>query len=213
MNLGQAADLRYVNSMSLQAFQRLSAHANPLFHLASRPQLVHSSSKQSVTASDDYYSLTSDQSSNEGKPAPRYETPPLHSREPQQTDRPVTTIKTVEEERDNDPPAEKAIPREAQAIKRKPVSSVSSNGTMVQRPLSGSTPPTPGIDDTPYIHFAIDQLTRDEEVNGSKAQRGVSELSYDEERDYPAKGQDHEIRMPPPPPIPPSDDPRLSRKL
>lgn len=28
---------------------------------------------------------------------------------------------------------------------------------------------TPGTDDTPYIHFAIDQLTRDEEVRGSRA--------------------------------------------
>lgn len=25
--------------------------------------------------------------------------------------------------------------------------------------------PTPGVDDTPYIHFAIDQLTRDEELS------------------------------------------------
>ena len=29
-------------------------------------------------------------------------------------------------------------------------------------------PPTPGVDDTPYIRFAIDQLTRDEEVRGSR---------------------------------------------
>ncbi|KXS96290.1 hypothetical protein AC578_3877 [Pseudocercospora eumusae] len=28
--------------------------------------------------------------------------------------------------------------------------------------------PTPGVDDTPYIHFALDQLTRDEEVRGSR---------------------------------------------
>lgn len=28
------------------------------------------------------------------------------------------------------------------------------------------SPPTPGVDDTPYIHFAIDQLTRDEELLG-----------------------------------------------
>ena len=29
----------------------------------------------------------------------------------------------------------------------------------------GQSPPTPGHDDTPYIRFALDQLTRDEEVN------------------------------------------------
>ncbi|EME87050.1 uncharacterized protein MYCFIDRAFT_49316 [Pseudocercospora fijiensis CIRAD86] len=31
-----------------------------------------------------------------------------------------------------------------------------------------SDAPTPGVDDTPYIHFALDQLTRDEEVRGSR---------------------------------------------
>jgi len=29
-------------------------------------------------------------------------------------------------------------------------------------------PPTPENDDTPYVHFALDQLTRDEEVRGSR---------------------------------------------
>lgn len=33
---------------------------------------------------------------------------------------------------------------------------------------SEAGPPTPGVDDTPYIRFAIDQLTRDEEVRGSR---------------------------------------------
>jgi len=30
------------------------------------------------------------------------------------------------------------------------------------------SPPTPGVDDTPYIQFAIDQLTRDEELTGKR---------------------------------------------
>lgn len=34
------------------------------------------------------------------------------------------------------------------------------------------SPPTPGQDDTPYIRFALDQLTRDEEVRGSRAYPG-----------------------------------------
>lgn len=33
---------------------------------------------------------------------------------------------------------------------------------------SESLSTTPGVDDTPYIRFAIDQLTRDEEVRGSR---------------------------------------------
>lgn len=37
----------------------------------------------------------------------------------------------------------------------------------------GESPPTPGVDDTPYIRFALDQLTRDEEVRGSRRYRGL----------------------------------------
>lgn len=37
--------------------------------------------------------------------------------------------------------------------------------------------PTPGVDDTPYVHFALDQLTRDEEVRGSRAYPGNVEYS------------------------------------
>ena len=33
---------------------------------------------------------------------------------------------------------------------------------------SDISPPTPGVDDTPYIQFAIDQLTRDEELMGRR---------------------------------------------
>ncbi|CAK3791784.1 hypothetical protein DOTSEDRAFT_83474 [Lecanosticta acicola] len=34
--------------------------------------------------------------------------------------------------------------------------------------------PTPGVDDSPYIHFALDQLTRDEEVRGSRRYPGIA---------------------------------------
>lgn len=36
-----------------------------------------------------------------------------------------------------------------------------------------ASPPTPAVDDTPYIRFALDQLTRDEEVRGSRRYRGL----------------------------------------
>ncbi|KAI5364673.1 hypothetical protein Slin15195_G042120 [Septoria linicola] len=46
--------------------------------------------------------------------------------------------------------------------------------------------PTPGVDDTPYVHFALDQLTRDEEVRGSRRYPGgstiESDLPYDASR-------------------------------
>lgn len=39
------------------------------------------------------------------------------------------------------------------------------------------SPPTPGVDDTPYIQFALDQLTRDEEVRGSRNYPGQQSQS------------------------------------
>ncbi len=41
---------------------------------------------------------------------------------------------------------------------------------------------TPGVDDTPYIRFAIDQLTRDEELLGPRLPRAPSEASYPVDR-------------------------------
>jgi hypothetical protein len=56
-------------------------------------------------------------------------------------------------------------------------------------PLSPST--TPGVDETPYIRFAIDQLTRDEEVRGSRHYAGKSE--DDDIEDFPV---DHIVSDP-----------------
>ena len=173
--------------------------------IASRPQLVHSTSKQSVTASDDYYSLTSDQSSNEDRPSRvRYETPPLHNRPEQpareQTTSPLGHQSQEEQEGQKSANAPASPHTEGHTIKRKPVS-VSSDGTAVQRPLSEGSPPTPGVDDTPYIQFAIDQLTRDEEVAGSRRHSLVQHSKIDTI----GKTEPDEERMLAPPPIPPSD--------
>jgi hypothetical protein len=58
--------------------------------------------------------------------------------------------------------------------------------------------PTPGVDDTPYIHFALDQLTRDEEVRGSRRYPGVApgidgDYPYDaaQEAHWPSPLQSH----------------------
>lgn len=40
--------------------------------------------------------------------------------------------------------------------------------------------PTPGVDDTPYVRFAIDQLTVDEEVRGSRTYPGNTIYEYDQ---------------------------------
>ncbi|KAL8915296.1 MAG: hypothetical protein Q9171_000166 [Xanthocarpia ochracea] len=178
MNLGDA-NLRTVNT--------------------SRPALVHSASKQSVTASDDYYSLSSGNSSQDEKSAVRrYQTPPLHIiPEPQRksfdadstkpTLRAVTptplTIPTAPET------AKLAGLNSIHKIKRKPLSTGSpspSDSLSNKEPIS---PPTPGVDDTPYIQFAIDQLTRDEEVNEGleprPLHRAPSQESYPVERIIP----------------------------
>lgn len=56
---------------------------------------------------------------------------------------------------------------------------VSASKTVCDHDIS---PTTPGVDDTPYIRFAIDQLTRDEELLGSRVQGASSEASYPVDR-------------------------------
>ncbi|KAG8534196.1 uncharacterized protein KY384_001040 [Bacidia gigantensis] len=196
MNLGDS-NLRYVNT--------------------SRPQLIHSNSKQSVTASDDYYSTPSEGSSHEEKEhGVRYDTPPTHMRpdtkDSQQSEKTLPTIRPVKEKVVGFDERSTGAATEGLTIKRKPVSSSSSDGTVIRRSMNDLSPPTPGVDDTPYIHFAIDQLTRDEEVVGSRSHSISHSISGDEA--YPTEGdvekQRHQRRIPHPPPIPPSSEPRSS---
>ncbi|KAL8998521.1 MAG: hypothetical protein Q9169_002464 [Polycauliona sp. 2 TL-2023] len=177
MNLGDA-NLRTVNT--------------------SRPALVHSASKQSVTASDDFYSLPSENSSRDEKSViPRYQTPPLHiipepyrkTPDPEPT-KPTVRAVTPTQLRLPTAPVKAQLPASHQThtIKRKPLSidnTLPSNNPYKKEPIS---PPTPNVDDT-AIQFAIEQLTRDEEVtHGLKArplQRASSRESYSVERVVP----------------------------
>ena len=174
MNLGDSK-LRYVNT--------------------STPQLVHTNSKQSISASDDYYSLTSEESSSDDRNVvQRYETPPLRLQSPDsskaalESEAPIPTIQPVKhEDPAGDEKSEVPTKNGQYRIPRKPVSSSSSEGTIVRRPVSEViSPPTPGVDDTPYIQFAIDQLTRDEEVAGPRHPGSVA--SYPVERVIPDEG-------------------------
>ena len=154
----------------------------------STPQLVHAPSKQSVTASDDYYSVGSDVSSNgEGTAVllSQFQTPPSHmqsrqaSEEVLQSESTAPTIRHVRYQEPTTSPIQKPAAihvDESQTIKRRPVSS---EGTVVRRAVDPElSPPTPGVDDTPYIRFAIDQLTRDEELLGARRPETGSEASY-----------------------------------
>lgn len=181
MNLGDS-NLKYVNT--------------------SRPQLVHSNSKQSVTASDDYYSLTSEASSSDNhNTIRRYETPPMRMRsadasrdalqsEAKQSEATIPTIRPVKHKDPADEDLEKATTSGQHKIKRKSTSSSSSESetTIMRRPIDEVSPPTPGVDDTPYIQFAIDQLTRDEEVVGPRHENLGSEASYPVDRIVPDQG-------------------------
>ncbi len=50
------------------------------------------------------------------------------------------------------------------------------------------SPPTPGVDESPYIRFAIEQLTRDEELLGRGRQGSISSLEYPVDRIIPDEG-------------------------
>ena len=56
-----------------------------------------------------------------------------------------------------------------------PISAINARSSMAQAIDRGNSPPTPGVDDTPYLRFAIDQLTRDEDVRGSRRYPGASQ--------------------------------------
>ncbi|KAL8729427.1 MAG: hypothetical protein Q9181_005009 [Wetmoreana brouardii] len=180
MNLGEA-NLRTVNT--------------------SKPALVHTPSKQSIAASDDYYSLSSAASSQDEKSAVRpYQTPPLHIIPElyRRRDDAAPSKPTVRAVTPTLPLAPSAAHLRASAqdhkIKRKPVSTESTSPS--DRPSNNEpiSPPTPGVDDTPYIQFAIDQLTRDQEVNEASKRRlrgAPSHESYSVDRIVP----DEQLRL------------------
>ncbi|MCJ1480431.1 hypothetical protein MMC06_000586 [Schaereria dolodes] len=153
---------------------------------ASKPQLLHTTSKQSVTASDEYYSLSEDypsegSSDEDRETLRRFGTPPSRiqspstSRDPLQSE--ATIIPTKLSQQNHHNTEDRSMPvrfDQKQSVKRKPISA----DTTTWRPLRNEvSPPTPGVDDTPYIHFAIDQLTRDEELLGRSRQGVVSQDS------------------------------------
>lgn len=66
---------------------------------------------------------------------------------------------------------------------------ISRQGSTSHKPIdSEASTTTPGFDDTPYIRFAIDQLTRDEELLGPRKGRAASEASYPVDRIVPDEG-------------------------
>ncbi|PGH14359.1 hypothetical protein AJ80_05949 [Polytolypa hystricis UAMH7299] len=151
----------------------------------SHPQLIRSPSQQSIAASDDYYSFSdpSLNSNNSKVTVLRYETPPSRnpspgniSRRNNPQDSTARSLGPVQG------PATKG--NQAQLPDNMPPSTSNpnqNNAGSSERPHDSGTP-TPGVDDTPYIRFAIDQLTRDEELTGRGRQASTASMDYPVER-------------------------------
>ncbi|KAI9697484.1 MAG: hypothetical protein M1820_007819 [Bogoriella megaspora] len=163
----------------------------------SRPQLTHAGTQISETASEHYYSLSDDDSS--GANEYQFETPPSRFRSPEpgngrNASRSLLSLVKSAQRRHPAPVGHARL--DNIGIKRKPVPAQrapsqqqpSLGDLRPPKPAMEEMAPTPGIDDTPYIHFAIEQLTRDEEVRGSR--------SYQTPRPFPITQQEGPSEQP-----------------
>ncbi|PWY92823.1 hypothetical protein BO70DRAFT_328214 [Aspergillus heteromorphus CBS 117.55] len=160
---------------------------------SSRPQLFLSQDQQSVAASDDYYSFPSQSSSARSRESgsritiARYATPNSHPASPTPSPgisrthlappvagRSEHSLVTSSENRNFTTPVSHTI-RTVQETDDDDLASPMSDTTSRQGPRDSyaGRPTTPGMDDSPYIHFAISQLTRDEEVAGPRRRSSV----------------------------------------
>ncbi|KAI9797379.1 MAG: hypothetical protein M1835_001046 [Candelina submexicana] len=158
---------------------------------SSKPQLAHSHSKQSEAASDDYYSFSdyvSDESSVDHVAAGHWGTPPSQTRSPDTSHENLQSEATLPAKPMRQQRLPLGVPPAILKVEEQLVRS--SRSSLSQGPEGNDiSPPTPGIDDTPYIRFAIDQLTADEEVLGKGRQSsGDSSASYPVERIVPDEG-------------------------
>ena len=167
--------------------------------LVSTPQLEHVQSQQSVTATEDYQSAhgsrPTSSTSNEGLLTQNHR----FSTAPSTPDQARTTQNRDSYSNETDASTLRArgsSEHRHSQLRRKPVGSGSSqySPTRISQMDMDGGPPTPG-DDTPYIRFAVDQLTRDEEVRGSRryplpgASYGVTDpTTHNGSQQYPRQG-------------------------
>ncbi|KAE9983069.1 hypothetical protein EG328_010306 [Venturia inaequalis] len=193
----------------------MSSHLQEPFSLkqtnVSKPKLSNVPSKQSIAASQDYYSLCGSDyaASSNGEddtsrfhPPPRFTTPPsrTHSPDEEQALQSEALLQSIRPVR-SPQRVGRIQPQEVQ-VQRKSVGSsptkklaasmeqksLASQKRRAPNPKDGKLDPfspsvSPGIDETPYIRFALDQLTRDEEVRGSRRYPGHSN-GQDEDDDF-----------------------------
>ncbi|KAF2773872.1 hypothetical protein EJ03DRAFT_304464 [Teratosphaeria nubilosa] len=179
----------------------------------SQPSIVHSKpSQQSITASEDYYSLSNSGSSTRSDDSVgtaragsvggtnvlhRFVTPPERYRTPAQSRDYLPQAAAgaggtrvvgggdargeAEEESEVRKTPMRGEGRRRGSIRHVATASATTAGVLARRGRDGAI--TPGMDDGPYIRFALDQLTRDEEVRGS---RGYGSYSVPGARVFPA---------------------------
>ncbi|KAI9800721.1 MAG: hypothetical protein M1833_003137 [Piccolia ochrophora] len=155
----------------------------------SRPDIRNAPSGQSVTVSDDYHSLSDhlsdDSSLDDRATVVRWQTPPSQSRSPEpghERLQPGSSLSPSSVERSHD------ITYGARdyEARKTPIDvgladESTSKATPSDRPMeSDISPPTPGSDDTPYIRYAIEQITRDSETDPGPSRLGAAsaELTY-----------------------------------
>lgn len=165
------------------------------------PQYLRSQSFKSDSASNEYFSdYASDaasQTSDDSKAS--YETPPSR------ISTPIVQQTALE--------SEMTLPTRPGATHPAPLHiRQSKTGGRTVRMLTNfdeMSPPTPGVDDTPYIRFAIEQLTRDEDVTGHGRHSTATPLNYSAIPSPPEPHQDStESLDPSPSPPPPTPPPR-----
>ncbi|KAJ5153151.1 uncharacterized protein N7482_009629 [Penicillium canariense] len=160
---------------------------------SSKPQVYRTESRQSAAASDDYYSFSDravSSSPDSCVTAMRFATPDSHQSsraspppvpQIQQPQHQPMAESSPQYQQQSPAPEDLGSPRPATAStvrfgeERIARISPKSDDTVRRVPSDYAGPaPTPGLDDSPYVRFAIDQLTRDEEVNGPTRQDSVS---------------------------------------
>ncbi|KAI9784496.1 MAG: hypothetical protein M1816_000816 [Peltula sp. TS41687] len=167
----------------------------------SRPEIFKSLSKQSIAATDEYQSCgdyATDGSSLEDPATVRWSTPPSQPR---------STQATPEILQISPSPTSRRVWVDSTTTSPAIIEATEARGTQCQLspviPVAATeadlSPPTPGVDDTPYIHYAIEQITRDASEPRSRRLPTVANNSTcPVERIVPAVN----LVPPPPPPKP-----------
>ena len=154
-----------------------------------KPQFSRAHSLRSSAASNDYLTDYASESSSTKSDISKisYETPPSR------ISLPIVQQPQVD--------SEMTLPARPGAVQPTRLTT-RNNGQRQSRTLSSferMSPPTPGVDDSPYIRFAIEQLTRDEDVMGHGRHDSVASKRPATMRPVPAETPEEPAVVGPPP--------------